>query len=263
MGMKKQKKKNPLFILSLVIICSIAIYSFAKYVIEIPDIHIQKAKQFYFESDILKLENPTYLLYDWNGEDTYTLEIDLKNYQDELRYTNDSIEYQINVTSENENINLSTSLQSNAGTLQGGSQTEEKINIYVDSTTQISEGEFVDVLVTANSTSPYEKTLTATFRIYVQKAEKYEVICLEDENLQYVNLYIANKDEDTQITIKYDNTKLILDTNNELLNDIKVTTGDTENEFNFTLERNCNYIIGFIKSNSDTEIVLGTDILIE
>lgn len=259
---KMKKKKNPIFILALIVLTSITIYTFAKYVIEISDIHIQTAKQFYFNSDTLQVENPTYLLYDWNGEDIYTIEINLRNYQDSLRYTNENIEYKIEATSGNENVSITTSLTNNAGTLQGGSEAEESISIDVESIAKVNEGEFIEVFVTANATSPYEKTLKATFRIYVQKTDKYEAKLLHEDNLQYANLFIENKDEVSNITIKYDNTKVILDTNNVLLNNINISTEGTQSSINIIMERNCNYVVGFIK-NTDAEIVFGTDILIE
>ena len=75
-------------------------------------------------------------------------------------------------------------------------------------------------------------------------------------------MFIENKDEVSNITIKYDNTKVILDTNNVLLNNIDISTEGTQSSINIIMERNCNYVVGFIKSK-DVEIIFGTDILIE
>ena len=254
-------KKNPIFILALIILCSITIYSFAKYVIEIPSIHVQSAKQFYFNSDTLQVENPQYLLYDWNGEDTYNIKLNLNNYEDELRYTNEDIEYEIIVTSENENISATTSLENNIGILKGATKSKQEISIFIDSKEIISEGEAIEIVITANSTVPYEKTIMATFIVHVHKSNKYEVSLL-DENLQYTNLCIENKEQESNITIKYDNTKVTLDTNNELLEDMTITTEGTQSRINIKLQRNSNYVLGFIK-NSNVDVLLGTDIIIE
>lgn len=77
-------------------------------------------------------------------------------------------------------------------------------------------------------------------------------------------LNIETKDLLENKTIKYDNTKLIVDKTNSLITG-DITTNNNINSFEIlkeNLNKNTEYNIKFIKKNDNNEISLGTDIII-
>lgn len=262
---KKQLKRTrhrKIFVIStLIICCLIMVYTFSKYAIQLSSEHIQSAKKFYFESEILKVNDIEYVLDDWNGIDEYILDIPLKNYEDVLRYTNEDIIYNLNATSENTNIQISQSVQN--GQIIGGNVKDENITIKITPKSTIPEGESVQVRVTAQTVSPYEKTLTANFKISASKVQQNEFSIVDSENSNYANLYISTKNAESTITITYNNTKAVIDTTNDLLKDANINTEGIKNSITLTLKSNSNYSIGFIKKDITQVLQLGTDIIIK
>lgn len=77
-------------------------------------------------------------------------------------------------------------------------------------------------------------------------------------------LNIETKDLLENKTIKYDNTKLIVDKTNSLITG-DITTNNNINCFKIlkeNLNKNTEYNINFIKKDDNNEISLGTDIII-
>lgn len=77
-------------------------------------------------------------------------------------------------------------------------------------------------------------------------------------------LNIETKDLLENKTIKYDNTKLIVDKTNSLITG-DITTNNNINYFKIlkeNLNKNTEYNINFIKKDDNNEISLGTDIII-
>ena len=77
-------------------------------------------------------------------------------------------------------------------------------------------------------------------------------------------LNIETKDLLENKTIKYDNTKLIVDKTNSLITG-DITTNNNINSFKIlkeNLNKNTEYNINFIKKDDNNEISLGTDIII-
>lgn len=77
-------------------------------------------------------------------------------------------------------------------------------------------------------------------------------------------LNIETKDLLENKTIKYDNTKLIVDKTNSLITG-DITTNNNINSFKIlkeNLNKNTEYNINFIKKDDNNEIILGTDIII-
>lgn len=261
MRRKKEKRKNHIFLISLIILCLITAYSFSKYVIQLSKMHIQRAKDFYFTSDVLTEDKKTYELYDWNGKETYTVEINLNNYDDEIRYTEDEIKYNFSATSSNSNIKITTN-DTGKGILKSSTKSQNKIIINIEPTKNFTSGENIEIEINANSTEPYEKNLSAILKIYVKDETSYTADLKDASNQDFAELYIDTKKIEKELTITYDNTKAILDNNNELLKDIEITKSGTKNSFNIPVNSNSNYCIKFIKKNPENKLTLNTDIAI-
>lgn len=256
-------RKKQLLIIVLIVTALGIMYSFSKYAIQLSSTNIQTAEQFYFESEILKEEGASYELKDWDGASRYTLEITLKNYADSLRYTKSDIKYEVEGVAVTEGITVTTSLTADNTTISGTEQGESKFYIYVDPTSAVDEGEYVEFSVTANATSPYAKSLTANFKLFAKSQGNGYEATISEENNQYVDLVINTQKENKNITINYDNSKLMLDTTNTAIQDSAIIKGDTTNSININLKSNSEYNIGFIKKNADSTIILGTDIEIK
>lgn len=255
------KKISPVFIISILILCLITAYSFSKYVIRISEIHIQSPKDFYFKSNVLTTDNKTYELYDWDGKSKYKISINLQNYEDELRITSEDIKYEFSAVCKTDGINMVISGEKE-GTLTQNLKTEKQIEIDLNPLKSISKDEFIEVEIVAKSIEPYEKELSAIFKIYSQDVSLYETNLENIEDEDYAKLYITTRDLDVPLNITYDNTKVILDTNNELLQNTIITNSENKSKISVTLEKNSNYCIDFLKKDSNNTIILNTDIIV-
>lgn len=210
----KNKKINLIFLISLVFLCTIVTYSFSKYIIQISQIHIQEANNFYFKSNILDKEDKQYILNDWDGISKYTINANLCNYEDLLRINDEDIKYRVEAISKTAGISVNIKTGSQ-GKLTGKVKSENKIQIEITSSRQFAKEEYAEVEIIVTSTKPYEKVLKGAFKINVENIENYKTE-LKDEG-EYVYLYITTYDFDKNLKISYDNTKLVLDTGNEIL----------------------------------------------
>lgn len=236
-------------------------YSFAKYVINTTSMHIQSAEEFYFNSSILTEENTKYVFADWDGKNSYILTIDLKNYEDELRCTTQDISYKVE-TRTDDNVTLTTSLNDGNQILVGRQNFEQKINLLIHPNITFQPGDAIEIEVIATTNAPYEKKLSATFEILVEEIIEYKTNLVDGINSEYADLYIENYENEKNIKIIYDNTKVILDTNNELLEQAPIIEGKNQNTVNVQLASNGNYHIIFIKKDTSQELVFGTDIIV-
>jgi len=106
--------------------------------------------EFYFESDMLNGETHTL------GKNATAISFKLKNYADATRFAETDIEYTVTLTFQPENASPVTITKT--GTITGGAAND--VDITFDNLTDP-----VNYTVTASTTSPYLKTITATFVI--------------------------------------------------------------------------------------------------
>lgn len=259
---KKRLKINPIFIISLIIILALG-YSFAKYIIEDRSIHIQSAQQFYFNSDVLKEENTEYILKDWDGKSEYKLKINLKNYEDNLRNTNEDIIYEFQTSCNNPDIAITTSIDNKTKSLTGKTNSEEIINININPKKIFTKEDYVEIDVSAIAQIPYEKTISAKFKIYVQDIINYKTNLIDSIGSEYATLNIETYNNNQRLTISYDNAKTILDMNNEIFKETTITQQGNKNNILITLNSNSIYNLTFIKNDFNNKLLLGTDIIVE
>lgn len=126
----------------------------ARYVLQEKKAGVAVAKEFYFTSDLLgEGTDNTYTI----DAGTESFDIKLFNYEDKLRVTADTIKYKVEVTGGTVDNTAKASITDELQTLAGGGGNEAVITVKPDRT--------VPVVVTATSTSPYKKVLTATFNL--------------------------------------------------------------------------------------------------
>lgn len=146
--MKKRERRSLAVLCSVLALLLACVVTFsalvwAKYVSREEKDTVVAAKSFYFESDLLTESGATYTL----APGTTNITIHLKNFADDLRYSDVVIDYKVTATN-----------QSNK-TGKLGSAKKENHEI---SFSNLTPGNYE---VVATATSPYTKTLKATFVI--------------------------------------------------------------------------------------------------
>lgn len=86
--------------------------------------------------------------------------------------------------------------------------------------------------------------------------EEYSARLLESENKEYVTLYVETNviESGESISIDYNNEKLLLNTANPLLENIKIERKDNISTFSIDIEALQNYSIVFIKKDVKSKI---------
>ncbi len=254
-----KKKKNIKIVLILIsILLLVAIYTLARYAEIKQDTHIQQTVEFYFNSSILKESNPVYYKKDWDGQGTYTIPIDLNNYEDTLRKTNIPINYTVSAQTNNTSVVASVSEQT--GTINANESTKTiNVNLSLNNNAVLADGQSIEVVVQVNSTSPYAKQLSATFNVCKTSYAEYTANIIDEANNEYAVLSITTKEIVRPIILSYDTTKSTLDTTNTLFNNVSITNNSS---ITLNLESNKNYNIEFIKKIPANVLALGTDITV-
>jgi sucrose-6-phosphate hydrolase SacC (GH32 family) len=120
----------------------------------------------------------------------------------------------------------------------------------------------VNVKLVISAKTPYTKDLIANISLVTNEKTPYEATLTNSSNGEYVTLNLKiNTSQD--ITIAYDNTKLILDESQSLVSNLQ---SKSENSFTITkenLEEGNTYQINFIKIKSGVDITLGSDVIIK
>lgn len=277
--MKKIKSKiNKRYILSILLLVAIVLIarSFGKYVIEKKDTHVQESSGFYFESEIADTgEGKEYAINNWDGNDTNNIDFGIRNFTNSLLNTKDDIIFKIAASAKKNaelvNVKIYDSsdneiLQNQELKITGKDNNESKYQLRIEPKESIEEGKEIDVELTIFSSNPYTKELKSSIKFIVKKNKNYEASLINSINGEYVTLNVKAISPDKDLKIEYDNSKLVLDSSSNLTNDVSITTNGQTNSFTISkekLEQNCNYEIIFIKTDTNDEIVLGTDISLE
>ena len=122
-------------------------------------------KNFYFESDKLKNPGATYLLNYWNGVDPYDIPINLNSFKNDILKSTSDIPYTMTYNCPNTVI---CSFNKSSGTISKNTNTDNLIFTLTPNAI-FSDGDSVTVDITASSTSPYVKKLSASFTFVVGK----------------------------------------------------------------------------------------------
>lgn len=191
-------------------------------------------KPFYFESDVLALNNPTYTL----QTNTNKIDIKLKNYADQLRVSYTDIDYQVSLSKD------SVVLQEK--NIQGTITTSEKIDNV--SFTDLSSGTYV---VTASSTSPYAKTILATF-IIPELNSQFTASLNISESSNMVCILLSTNDFSGNLNINIPDG-LVVDSTNDVFD------GATGSSITISVKKNSSYNLSFFKNDGESlyEISVG------
>ena len=184
--MRKYRYKILIALLLIVVILPVGI-TFSRYVYDFISYYILESNDFFFNSDKLGENNIVYGVENWGGVGTFEIAFELNNHKNNLLTSVSDIDYELNVTH-------SEDVQTSINLVNGTILTDEKTDSYtvvVTPSRVFNTGETVRINIVAKSTSPYVKTLSATFNITVgRKGISYEII--DKANQPYLELVITS-----------------------------------------------------------------------
>ena len=272
--------KNKKIILILITLISVFLIarSFSKYVIEKEDIHAQNATAFYFENELTEETE----IRNWNGATEKTVEFNIRNYTDTLQRTNEEITYKIEasiIDNSDDGINDADLIDIEIQDKDNNTVTDDKelllsntdfnednYKLKITPKTSIENGKKFNIEIKAIALEPYTKELVTNLTVEVNAQKDYEIQLIDSENGEYITLNLKINNVAKDISIKYDNTKLILDKSNYIVSSVNEIQGNKQSSFYIAKENQQAgniYEINFIKKNITDEIELGTDIIID
>ena len=163
--MKKSLKYILVLILALGL--SLGVRTFAKYIVEEFHSYYLNAKHFYFTSNRLKKNNPTYLINNWSGVGSFQISFDILSEKNRYVYTDYDIPYTVRFVCPND---VECSVDKPTGTVMNASTGhKDTITLSVNPTRSYSENERLSIYIESTSVSPYQETIGATFEYVVGK----------------------------------------------------------------------------------------------
>lgn len=248
------KKKLIIIIIAFIILMPIGI-TFARYVVKNIKHYLAEANSFFFSSDKLIEDGEVYNISSWGGVNDLYIQFELNNHKNNILTSDSDIVYSLNVSC---SPGISCTLDSTSGVIYKAEKTDNFL-LTISPQRTLGEKETFEVDVSATSSSPYVKTLSAKFRITVgKKGVNYEII---DQRYQpYFNFNVTNSRDSyivrntfgtynvgdeisadnylalsstdkkncssARITLSWDASNVILDTTSDIM---KVSTKSTQN----------------------------------
>lgn len=159
------------------------------------------SKHFYFYSNRLKTDDALYQINNWSGVGNFEIEFDLSSEKNRYTYADYDISYNVSYECPS-TVNCSIS-ESNGTIYSTNTNHSNSITLYVVPNRVFTENEKLQIKVSATSTSPYKKTISATYEYIVGKSGvTYEI---EDEtNKAYALLKMTNAVSFCTVTEAFD-----------------------------------------------------------
>ena len=167
--------------------------------VEIRDFYLT-SKNFYFNSD--KLDNPIarYQIDNWSAADDYPIIFNMNSYANNEKYANSNITYTVSYRCSS---NLLCQISGDYGTIYANRHTDS-FTITLTPNATFQDGDEAWLEVTANATSPYEKTISGRFVLKVGKMGIfYEIV--DKANQPYFDLNITNTLDYYTVRTAFDN----------------------------------------------------------
>ena len=195
------KRKTLIAVISLYLIWCLCFAfvtpAFAKYIIKLGEQSEFESENFYFFFDYLNTDDDTE--YEIYGN---SVTFNVRNYIDSLRINKTDINY--TVTADD------GTLDKTSGTLTGNASNSDRITL----TYSFGESENKkEISVTATSTDMYKKELTAKFILLKPENLAYEI--KDEKDRDYSELYIYTPNTPQNITLNWDNSKIVIDETND------------------------------------------------
>lgn len=258
--MKRKLNKKKVAFVIIIIIMLITLPIFGRYVYNNVREAYLKSRNFSFTSNLLASSEKTYKYANWSGSEPYELDLQLYSYENELslfNYEGLGLEYKLTCT-----IDDATKATVHIDDAIDGISEEKDhipnatnikdVKIYLKPVTTLTAGEVITLNITAETTKPYKKTLSAQFQIIVSKQLVSYRIEDEEESI-YATLKLINaKNEDNEIKIAFNPETVMIDTTDEAyINKVSETKTDEQyiNSVTITLESGQSEDIKFYKKD--------------
>lgn len=245
----KMKIKQPFLFLLFGFLIWAGIFGglYAKYIAQESRKNKPIAENFYFTSDLLTEDGKNYTL----SSGTNKITFQLRNFEDELRSSDSNIEYKYTVTRNDQEE------KNQVGTITSNGSSGNSSTITIDN---LKTGEYT---VTAMATSPFTKTLKATFLIPEESTEiEYNV---EDKaGSPYAMLHVSTKAYNGKVKISWPDG-LIPDTTQAAFEDTKTENNDTYSSSNVieTVTKYSSYTYRFFKKDMTKNYSIATGLKAE
>ena len=184
---KKRFFKTSYILIGIALVFVLLGATYGRYIYnEIKDYYLS-TKSFYFNSDKLTTNRAIYQVENWSGVDNYQISINLNSFKNNLEVCDSDITYEVRYNCSN---NVNCSLSKTSGTIFTTTNTDNIVAL-LSPIGNLDEGDSAFIEVIAESTSPYNKTISARFILNVATIGlSYEI---DDEvNRPYLNFNITN-----------------------------------------------------------------------
>ena len=196
--MKRRRLIIILIILALILPVGV---TFSRYVTEIIKNYIMEANNFFFNSDKLVDGGITYGINNWGGVGNIEFQIQLNNHKNNILTSDADIAYTLTTTCDDTSVICT--LSANSGVIYRDEKTDD-ITFTVNPRRPFNDNESITVSVSATSTSPYVKTLSATFVVTVGKRGiNYEIT--DSVSSPYMLFKITNAQDTYKVITAFGN----------------------------------------------------------
>ena len=186
-NIKFLKNKKLIVLICILLLVITSSLTFGKYFHDGLQNFYFQTKKFYFNSDKLKEKTATYSLDNWSGAGEYTININMNSIKNNLLKAETDISYNITYQCPS---TVTCQITKTSGVIYG-SVNNDSFNIVVTPNTTFHDGDTILIYVSATSTSPYEKTISARFILKVGKIGlSYEIT--DEEKSPYLEFRITN-----------------------------------------------------------------------
>lgn len=186
-NIKFLKRKKFIILICILLLVITSSLTFGKYFHDGLQNFYFQTKKFYFNSDKLKDKTATYSLDNWSGAGEYTININMNSIKNNLLKAETDISYNITYQCPS---TVTCQITKTSGVIYG-SVNNDSFNIVVTPNTTFHDGDTILIYVSATSTSPYEKTISARFILKVGKIGlSYEIT--DEEKSPYLEFRITN-----------------------------------------------------------------------
>ena len=193
-----KRRRLILILLFIVLVLPVGI-TFSRYVTQIIKNYIMEANNFFFNSDKLVDGGITYGVNNWGGVGNIEFQIQLNNHKNNILTSDADIDYTLTTTCDTSSVTCT--LSSNSGTIYKDEKTDN-ILFTVTPRRPFNDNESVTVSVSATSSSPYVKTLSATFVVTVGKRGiSYEIT--DSASSPYLIFKITNAQDTYKVITAY------------------------------------------------------------
>ena len=184
---KIKLKKKHIIIISIVLIVLSITLSYGRFIYNGLRNYYLSTKSFYFNCDKMSDNESYYQLDNWSGVEPVTITFNMDSKKNNLVASPDNISYDIDYEC---STNVTCLASKESGLIMNGTHTDS-FTITMTPNTNLYEGDYIELEVSASATEPYTKTISGKIRINVGEIGLSYTI--EDEpDRAYLDFKITN-----------------------------------------------------------------------